>query len=395
MKIAVLGGTFNPVHIGHLNLIKNVISAIKPDKFLLIPTHIPPHKPVSDLADDIHRLNMLKIAAKTIPTVEVDDFELNNPDKSYTVTTMEHLKTVYPDDEIFFVMGSDMLFTFLDWYKPQRIMQLCTLVAASRSKDDCEAVYGFAEKIKKMGYGCIVVECEPVEISSTEVRAGLISERTSNGFVLPEVEEYILKNNLYNFDKSKYNNYVDYLKSNLSQKRFVHSVNVANEALRLAVLNGCDRNKAYFAGLVHDICKELPPEEQLELVKRSRFRVTDVELCAPKTHHAIAGSVYLSEKFGITDEEILSAVRYHTVAKGGMNTLEKIVYMADLISAERDYKDVGYIRSCTRTDIDLGMYEAMKFTVKHSVKNMRLIPDITLDAYNEYTKKMLDKGLDG
>ena len=115
----------------------------------------------------------------------------------------------------------------------------------------------------------------------------------ADGFIPKCVGDYIRKNNLYKFDRSKYTKYVSYLQKNLSEKRFRHSVNVANEALRLAVVYDCDRDRAYEAGLLHDTCKEIPYDKQLELVKRSSSFVDEVELAAPKTYHGIAASVYL------------------------------------------------------------------------------------------------------
>ncbi len=384
MRIAVFGGTFNPIHIGHINVIKCVLKELKPDKLILMPTHIPPHKSAHDLASDEHRLEMCRLAAAEFSGVSVDDYELKSEGRSYTVATMEHLREVYPSDELYFVMGSDMTKTFLSWYQPKRITELCELVCLSRSDEDSEVISKYVDDIRAIGAKCYLLSCDPVEISSTRIRADIIAYGKSFGMLLSSVEEYIIKNKLYNFDKTKYNKYVDYLRADLSEKRFIHSMNVADEALRLAVLNDSDRSDAYFAGLVHDICKEIPIEEQLELVKRSKLPVTDVELKAPKTYHAIAAAVYLNEAFRVTNEQVLSAVRYHTVAKGGMTVLEKIVYMADLISMERDYKDVDEIRRCTHADINLGMKQAMIFTVKDSVKKCRPIPHITLDCYNEF-----------
>ncbi len=385
MKIAIFGGTFNPIHNGHLNVIENVQKALNPDKLILMPTHIPPHKAVKDLASDEARLEMCRLAASLYENVLVSDFELKAEGKSFTVTTMEHLKSIYPDDNLYFVMGSDMLKTFLTWYKPERIMELCTLVCVCRSEADKKSAKANAEEIRIRGGRCTIIDCEAVEASSTEIRADLIAYSTSFGRIPESVESYISENGLYNFDKTKYNSYREYLALHLSEKRFNHSLNVADEALKLAVLYDCDREKAYFAGLVHDICKELPIEEQYALTLRSPLKVTDVELGAPKTYHGIAGSVFLKEHFGITDPDILSAVRYHTVAKGGMNLLEKIIYMADLISKERHYPDVEYYRDVTHKDLDLGLYEAMKFSIEDSISKTRTIPNLTLDAYNEYT----------
>lgn len=178
---------------------------------------------------------------------------------------------------------------------------------------------------------------------------------------------------------------ISYLKENLSEKRFIHSLNVASAAKKLAELNGADPHKCYIAGLLHDICKELSAEEQLALIERSKFEISPVERSAKKTHHAIAGAQFIAEKYGIEDEDILSAVRWHTVGKGGMNIYEQIIFMADIISDERSYKNVEFYREITYRDLLRGLYETFKWMIEENLEKRRLIPQSTFDAYNEYT----------
>lgn len=389
MRIVIFGGTFNPIHKGHMSVINSAIAALKPDRFILMPTHIPPHKQADSLAGDKERFEMCRLAVKDIPLVETDDYEQTVKGKSYTVNTLEYLHKLYPSDELYFLMGSDMMMSFLSWYRTDRILELASLVGISRSRSNSEAIKISADRIREAGGRVLLIDCDPIEVSSTDVRSRIMAYSSAQGLVSDAVEEYILKNGLYNFDKTKYNSYIGYLEKHLSEKRFIHSVNVANEALRLAYHNGCDLDRAYTAGLLHDICKELPNDEQLSLALRSSFEVTDIELAAPKTYHGIAAAVLLEESFGITDKEILSAIRYHTVGKGEMTLLEKIVFMADLISAERDFEDVDYVRSVTYKDIDLGMYEAMKFSIGYSCSHVRTIPYLTLDAYNDAVRYKL------
>lgn len=383
MKTVIFGGTFNPIHIGHIADIKAALKKLKPDRLIVMPTHIPPHKRAAELAPDEARLKMCRIALKDIKGCKVSDYEILKGGKSYTVATVEHFHEENPCDELYFLMGSDMLMTFLDWYMPERIMELATLVCISRSQKDSAAIEKNAEKIRQTGGRVIIIDSDPIEISSTDIRSHIAAYGNGGGLVPKAVEKYIMKNKLYNFDKTKYNNYVAFLKERLSEKRFIHSMNVADESLKLALLNGVDPDRAYFAGLMHDCCKEIPKEEQLSLALKCKFPISEVELSAPKTHHGIAGAVYLEEHFGIKDDEILSAVRYHTVARGGMTMLEKIVYMADLISAERSFEDVETIRSVTREDIDLGMFEALKFSICYSIDHVRAIPASTFEAYND------------
>lgn len=177
----------------------------------------------------------------------------------------------------------------------------------------------------------------------------------------------------------------EYLRQTLSEKRFNHSLCVANAARRLAEINGADADKCYLTGLLHDICKELPQREQLEIVLRSGFDVQSEELKAPKTHHAIAGAAFVREKYGITDPNVLTPIRWHTVGKDGMNLYEQIIYMADLISDDRDYDDFLRIRDLTYRDLKRGLYEAFKWMIQENIEKCRLIPKSTFDAYNEYT----------
>ena len=178
----------------------------------------------------------------------------------------------------------------------------------------------------------------------------------------------------------------EYLGANLSARRFEHSLNVAEAAKKLAEINGADPDKAYLSGLLHDICKEIPIEEQAALMKRSDFEISPVEWGAKKTYHAVAGAWFVREKYGITDPDIFNAIRWHTVGKGGMNIYEKIIFMADLISDERDYSGAEELRELTYRDLERGLYEGFKWMIQENLEKRRLIPQSTFDAYNEYTE---------
>lgn len=186
---------------------------------------------------------------------------------------------------------------------------------------------------------------------------------------------------MYNADEKK-----KLLKNRLSQKRYTHSLNVAEECRRLAVKYGEDPDKAYYAGLLHDICKEIPADEQKALVEESGFSVCREELETHSLWHAIAGAYYIKKEFGIEDIDILNAVRFHTAGRAGMTRLEEIVYLGDLISADRDYKDVDKMRKLSYCDLNRAMYEAFAFAVKSVVKKDGLLPPCTVEGYNFYAR---------
>lgn len=190
-------------------------------------------------------------------------------------------------------------------------------------------------------------------------------------------------------DKIKY--YKSCLKKRLSKERYHHSICVASEAKALAKENDFDEKKAYLAGLVHDVCKEDGTKKQLELMSRCKTYIDDVEKTSKALYHAIAGSVYIEENFKITDNDIQNAVRYHTVAREGMSTLEKIVYLADLVSVDRTYSDVKKYRKLAHKNLDTGMLEALKYSIKSTVNKECEIVKSTLSAYNEYIAKLKSK----
>lgn len=174
------------------------------------------------------------------------------------------------------------------------------------------------------------------------------------------------------------------LYANLSKKRFTHSINVAQEAYKLAKKYGADCDKAYFCGLVHDICKETSPDIQQKLILDSDLDVSAVELKSKPLWHAISGAQYLKEQYNITDYEILRSVRYHTVARKDMSLMEKIIYLSDLVSEERKYKGVEEMRKLCYKDIDTAMLEALRFCLTDSISKGSTIPASSLEAYNQY-----------
>lgn len=174
------------------------------------------------------------------------------------------------------------------------------------------------------------------------------------------------------------------LRSRLLGDRFIHSLNVADMAKELALIYGENPDKAYLAGLVHDCTKNTLPEKQLEIIKSGGIELTPLEKNNQKLWHAISGSVFIKTEYGIDDESIISAVRYHTTGKADMSLLEKIVYTADFTSAERNYKGVEQIRALAREKIDKAVFEGAKFTVeKLGSMSADVHPD-TVNAMNFY-----------
>lgn len=177
--------------------------------------------------------------------------------------------------------------------------------------------------------------------------------------------------------------FVEEIKKRLSEYRFYHSLNVAESAKQLAEKYGADKEKAFTAGLVHDIMKDTDSNTQLEIMKKGGYNLTDVEFANRKLWHAMSGEAFLRVELGVTDAEILSAVRCHTTAKANMTLLEKVLYIADYISADRDYEDVDIMREKAQRSLEEAMLYGLQFTIIENVRDGRVIHPDSIHAYNE------------
>ncbi len=176
--------------------------------------------------------------------------------------------------------------------------------------------------------------------------------------------------------------YKSIIKSRLSEGRYIHSLNVAASAAELSKIYNCNRDKAYLAGLLHDITKEESLDVQYRLIEENSHSLTKLERNNPSVIHQMSGEAYCRLKLGITDEEILSAIRYHTTGKANMTTLQKVVYTADFISADRNYPDVEEMRSLALKSLDDAMLYSLKHTILKLTSKAELIHPDSFECYN-------------
>lgn len=186
--------------------------------------------------------------------------------------------------------------------------------------------------------------------------------------------------------------YKKIIKSMMSENRYNHCVNVSKEAVKLAKRYGGDEEKAAIAGILHDITKEMPKEEQLQIMLDSGIILDDIQKNAPKLWHGICGSVYINKHLGIDDKDIINAICYHTTGRAGMSLLEKIIFVADFTSEERTYKGVATMRKKSRKSLEDAMLYGFKFTFSDlSSRELAIHPD-ELACYNEIVLNNLTKG---
>lgn len=197
-RIGILGGTFNPIHNGHIQMAKYSHDAAKLDKVILMPTFVPPHKESTNLVSCEHRLNMCRLACLNLPYAEVSDFEIKLEGKSYTYRTLELLKSQNKNDVFFFIVGADMFLSMQNWKNPEIIFELATVIAIPRDEDSVSQLSNHYENVlKKMGAKAIVLKDSVLTVSSTYIRDNIDNQSALQSLIDSRVYNYIKENNLY------------------------------------------------------------------------------------------------------------------------------------------------------------------------------------------------------
>lgn len=199
MKIGIFGGSFNPVHNGHIHLAESVRKSLNLDRVIFVPSKISPHKSSENYVSEVHRLNMLKIAVDNMDNkkyFEVSDYELSRERISYSIYTVRHFRKIYPLDELYLLIGSDMLLSFDKWYRFQEIMTETTLAVTSRENGESELIIKKIEQLSHFGK-IIVNKTPPFPASSTEIRKKIVKNQNYACYLNENVVQYITSNNLY------------------------------------------------------------------------------------------------------------------------------------------------------------------------------------------------------
>ena len=373
MKIGVYGGTFNPPHLGHLTAARAVFDLLKLDKLLLVPAGLPPHKALpagSPTAEQ--RLEMTRLAAEQLglgDRVQVLDLELRRQGKSYTADTLSQIRELYPEAELWLLMGTDMFLTLQTWHEPEAIFAQAGIAAFGRTEEDTEELFSVQREYLYRTYpdARIFTLTIPgvVDISSTELREQLSADRGAN-LLAPAVYGYILREGLYGTGADLKHLPLSKLRpvalSYLKHKRIPHVLGTEQEAIRLAERYGADVEKARVGALLHDCTKKLDMEAQLALCRHYGIQLDELEQKALKLLHAKTGAAIARDVFGV-DEEIYSAILWHTTGHANMTLLEKILYLADYIEPSRDFPGVDKLRAECYKNLDAGLLMGLEMTI--------------------------------
>ncbi|MDR0670117.1 MAG: nicotinate (nicotinamide) nucleotide adenylyltransferase [Treponema sp.] len=334
MRLAILGGSFNPVHLGHLYLADTVLSTFGYDRLLLIPAFRSPFKIDAAAPSPQDRLAMLAASIPGDPRLLIDDCEIRREGVSYTVDTLADVYRRYlPEAKPALVLGDDLARDFPRWKRHGEILSLADIIIARRTLSEAG----------EYPYPCRQLQNEVMDISSAQVRDSIRLGQHWRGLVPAGARTIIEERGLYGFSTAASASSPSLIvrmeeeaRRTLSLSRFLHSRQVAVMASDLCRIFGLDSHTGYLAGIVHDIGKQLEVEDLIRLAQADRLPISSMEQKKPSLLHGRAGAVLLEERYGIRDQAILDAVRYHTTASGLMGPLAKILYIADKVEASRE-----------------------------------------------------------
>ncbi len=332
-RLILYGGAFDPIHNGHLKIAKEASNRLNAD-VVFIPTAKPRWK--ETMTSDSDRLSMLEIALKeendprfSISTIEMDR---KGDKETYTSDTIKEFEKKYPFYDLCLLIGGDQVELFDKWHEPYYIKEKAKIYFVSR-----DGYINLEENIAKFDM-TYLGDLNAGEVSSSKIRS--LSHIDAPIGVL----DYIGGHSLY---------YVDKIKAYVSNKRLKHSLSVAKLSYQIALSNNLPNpGRAYIAGILHDIGKEISDEEAIRMLE-------GLDKYPKWAYHQFVGAYIAKNEFFIKDKEILNAIRVHCLGAANMDELSKIIYAADKIDPLRGWDSSKYIKLCLR-DIEFGFLAVLK-----------------------------------
>ena len=379
MKYAILGGSFNPVHIGHLLLADAALSFFDYDRVILVPAFKSPFKDIPKGATPADRLDMLAASIADNPRLTIDGCELDREGDSYTIDTLKHIISVYkPDGKPGLILGDDLVSTFLKWRNPDEIVSLADIIIAQRLLKPNAAETGATETAKteirkneeNFPYPYRALENDIVKAASQEIREKIASGKAWRYLVPQGARQIIEDRGLYGYGQSEPGhettvNVENTVRAKLDFDRFMHSRNTALLAWDLCRRFGLDSQKGYLAGIAHDMCKYMDVKTLMRTAREDGRGFSKLEYEKPGLLHARAAAVMLQKSFGVSDRDILEAVRYHTTGIHDMDAIAKVVYIADKIEISRMGVDPALRELSRYGDLDSLFLAVLNNTVSY------------------------------
>lgn len=380
-KIGILGGTFDPIHEGHIRMALAAVKNGGVDRVLVLPTGNPPHKTNISPAEDRWRM----VCAALVPYLRLEPcrLELEREGVIYTVDTLRRLRDLYPKADLYYLIGADTLMELRHWRSYEEVLQLCTFLICPRPWDQTPAeMTAERKRLEGLGGRFRTLPMEPIDISSTEIRRAIADGRAIDG--LPAVcREYALLAGLYGMKPRCPNAEarLGRLFGSLNIKRFAHSLGVALTARHLALVHGEDPDKAEIAGILHDCAKCMPVAEMRRICREEDISDDPSLLASGALMHGPVGAWAAARNYGVCDPAVLRSIARHTTGCAGMTRLDMCVYLADKIEPCRaDYPALTEVRILAQLSLEKAMLMSMERTADYVRDGRRLVHPATLET---------------
>jgi nicotinate-nucleotide adenylyltransferase len=384
-RIALLGGSFNPPHLGHLFLADQVIHELHYDRVIFVPARVRPLKEMASGAGDADRLEMLRLACRRNPRFEVDDCELSRNGPSFTFDTIQYIEGKYSGSnrggsnvgestigKIGLIIGDDLIPDFESWYRYRDLVEKCDIILARRLRGEGEIPFPYPH---------LALDNALLTVSSTDIRGRIAEGRSFRYLMPPKVYNYIIEKGLY--QDPRLVRLQEQAERILSTKRFNHTVRVAETARSLCKKYGLDEHLGYFAGMGHDLCKEMTNEAILAMVTEAGRPLSPIEQDKPGLLHGWAASRVLERDFGVQDETVLEATEHHTFGKTGMGPLAKVIFVADKIEPGRAYVNREYLKNLRDLTLDELTLSVLEDNIEHLIHKGKRVAGESFELLEE------------
>ena len=379
MRVGIYGGTFNPPHTGHEHSARAAKNQLNLDVLVIVPSGIPPHKLMPlDTPNPEERLKMTIDVFSDLSDTVVSDIEVKNPKPSYATDTVMSIKNIYPEAELFLLMGTDMFLSLEEWKDYRALLKNITPAVFSRDKCDEQKIEEFAHHLKKeYGISTEIITTTVIPVSSSYLR-NCLPNREGRGYIKDTNYSYIIRDRLY-CAKPDWRWLREKAYSMLTPKRIPHVAACEDIAVELAARWDVSIDDAKEAAILHDITKRFNYDEHIKAFEDSGVSTTGITKAEEKLLHARTGAVLAKALFGVSDT-VEDAIRWHTTGKSGMSKLAKVLYLADYIEATRDFPGVEELRKLAFLDLDKAMLMGLEMTAS-DLRTRGIVPEkTTLEA---------------
>ncbi len=375
-KVAILGGSFDPVTNAHLEIIRKLSK--KFSRVVVLPCYISPFKREGCDASGEERVKMLRKVTAELENVKVSKWEIKQEKISYSIDAVRHYKQKYEGAELFFVIGSDCVSGLTEWKDADELAASATFFLIRRK--GYAASKKLLDSLKELGFKFKSAGFTVSDESSSLVRAAVAFGKTAE-FVPAEVCEYIEKHGLY----KEYAPFVKAYKTfELKEERIEHTFRAVKAGIRLAKIYGENVNEVITALILHDIGK-YADAETLKKHKIKAERYAELLKSAPAVLHAHVSAAIARDYFKC-NERIAGAIEKHTTGAADMSEFDKIVYLADAIEEGREYEGVESLRRVAAKDLNRAMLRSLKATVKTLKQSGKPVCEETIVACKHFAE---------